>query len=189
VAAGPVAQQAAVAEPGAQREAAVMAEPVAQRQAAAEAPGAQQQVAVRLVQPLELSVEFAETMVGPQRAVSCSPMATMARQILAMAARRPWIRAALLSARVPESPVASAAKEKAAVDPRPVAYRLLAAAVVRLRPAAADRLWFQEVSFSVAVLQVPPVSAKHQATAGRPWFREASFSAPVLEAPPLSAKA
>jgi hypothetical protein len=48
----------------------------------------------------------------------------------------------------------------AAVDPRRVACRLLAAAVVRPIPAAADRLWFQEESFSAAVLEESAVSAK-----------------------------
>jgi hypothetical protein len=215
MAAGPGArQQVALAaeEPVAQRQVvAAAAEPDAQRQvvAAAEEPGAQRLAAVPLVQPLELSVEFAEAMVGPQWAVSCSLMATTARQILAVAVRL-WIRAALLSADVPESPVASAAKGKAAVDPRPVAYRLLAAAVVRPLPAAADRLWFQEVWFSAAGLREPPVSAKQQATADRrraacrsraaavvrllpaaadrPWFPEAWFSAPVLQEPQVSAK-
>jgi hypothetical protein len=45
------------------------------------------------VRPLMVSsVEFAATAVGQQRAASCSPMATMARQILAAAVRF-WFRA------------------------------------------------------------------------------------------------
>ena len=74
-AAEPGAQQEAVAaEPDAQQEAAAVAEPVAQQQAAAMQWG---------VRPLV----FAETAVGLQRAASCSPMALMARQILAAAVR------------------------------------------------------------------------------------------------------
>ena len=102
----------------------------------------------------------------------------------------------------------------AAVYPRRVACRLLAAAVVRQRLAAADRPWFQEESFSAPVLEAPAVSAKASAMADRRraacrllaaavvrqrlavadhlWFREESFSAPVLEAleaPAVSASA
>jgi hypothetical protein len=80
-------REAAVAavEPVAQREAVVAAvEPVAQQQAAAESVAQQQEAAMQWgVRPLV----FAATTVGPQRAASCSPMAPMARQILAAAVR------------------------------------------------------------------------------------------------------
>ena len=96
-------------------------------------------------------------------------------------------------------------------DRRWAACRLLTAAVVRPIPAAADRPWFQEESFSAPVLETPAVSAKAQAmadrrwaacrlltaavvrpipaAADRPWFQEESFSAPVLlEGSAVSAK-
>ena len=117
-AAEPDAQQEAAveaAEPGAQQEAAaVAAEPDAQ-QAAAELdaqqqavaavvePVAQQQAAAMQwgVRPLMVpSVESAATALGQQRAASCSPMATMARQILAAAVRF-WFRARSSLARAP----------------------------------------------------------------------------------------
>ena len=103
-AAEPVAQQeaaVAAAEPGAQQEAAAAAEPGAQQQAAAvdlQVVAAAMQWGVR---PLMVSsVEFAATAVGQQRAASCSPMATMARQILAAAVRF-WFRATSSLARAP----------------------------------------------------------------------------------------
>ena len=98
MAAEPVAQPeaaAVAAELGAQREAGVaveVVESVAQQPAVA---------TVRLkVRPLVSSVEFAATAVGQQRAASCSPMATMARQILAAAVRF-WFRATSSLARAP----------------------------------------------------------------------------------------
>ena len=65
---------------------------------------------VRLrVRPLVSSVEFAATaVVGPQRAASYSPMATMARQILEAAARF-WFLATSSLVRLPEWPMVSAA--------------------------------------------------------------------------------
>ena len=93
VAAEPVAQQeaaAVAAEPGAQQEAAaVAAESVAQQQAAAMQWG---------VRPL---VFAATAVVGPQRAAWCSPMATMARQILTAAVRF-WFLATSSLVRAPE---------------------------------------------------------------------------------------
>jgi hypothetical protein len=64
---------------------AAVVERVAQQQAAAAESVAQQQAAAMQwgVRPLV----FAATTVGPQRAASCSPMAPMARQILAAAVR------------------------------------------------------------------------------------------------------
>jgi hypothetical protein len=121
-AAEPVVQQAAAvaaAEPDAQQEAAVAAEPDAQQAAAAAAAvelDAQQQAVAAVVEPdaqqqaaamqwgvrplLVSSVEFAATAVGQQRAASCSPMATMARQILAAAVRF-WFRATSSLTRAP----------------------------------------------------------------------------------------
>ena len=112
------------------------------------------------VRPLMVSsVEFAATAVGQQRAASCSPMATMARQILAAAVRF-WFRATSSLARAPREAVVPAVVQQAAVDPQRVACRLLAAAVVRLLLAAADRLWFQEGLISAPALEEPAVSAK-----------------------------
>jgi hypothetical protein len=105
-AAEPDVQQAAaavvVAEPHVQQAAAAAAvEPVAQQQAAAVD---QQVVAAAMqwgVRPLMVSsVEFAAPAVGQQRAASCSPMATTARQILAAAVRF-WFRATSSLARAP----------------------------------------------------------------------------------------
>src|SRR6267142_997632 len=163
------------------------------------------------VRPLMVSlVEFAATAVGQQRAASCSPMATMARQIFAAAVRF-WFRATSSLARAPREAVVPAVVQQAAVDPRRVACRLLAAAVVRLLLAAAVRLWFLEESFSAPALEEPAVPAKAQATADRRraacrllvaavvrlipaaavrlWFQEESFWAPVLEESAVSAKA
>jgi len=56
--------------------------------------------------------------------------------------------------------VVPAVVQQAAVDPRRVACRLLAAAVVRLLLAAAVRLWFQEEPFWAPVLEESAVSAK-----------------------------
>src|ERR1700738_3758050 len=99
------------------------------------------------VRPLMVSsVEFAATAVGQQRAASCSPMATMARQILAAAVRFLFWGTSSL-ARAP------AAVQQAAVDPQRVACRLLAAAVVRLLLAAAVRLWFLEGLISAPALE------------------------------------
>jgi len=67
---------------------AAVVEPVAQQQAAAMQWG---------VRPLV----FAETTVGLQRAASCSPMALMARQILAAAVRF-WFLATPSLVRAPE---------------------------------------------------------------------------------------
>ena len=54
------------------------------------------------VRPLVSSVEFAATaVVGPQRVASYSPMATMARQILAAAVRF-WFLATSSLVRAPE---------------------------------------------------------------------------------------
>src|SRR3982074_214971 len=89
---------------------------------------------------------FAATAVGPQRAAWCSPMATMARQILAAAVRF-WFLATSSLVRAPGWRVLPSA-----VAPRRVRCRLLAAAVVRQRLAAADRPSFQEESFSAPVL-------------------------------------
>src|SRR2546423_1097258 len=100
------------------------------------------------------SVEFAATAVGRQRVASCSP-AAMARQILAAAARF-LFRATSSLARA----VVPAVVQQAAVDPQRVAYRLLAAAVVRQRLAMADRLWFREGLFSGPAPEPPAVSAK-----------------------------
>jgi hypothetical protein len=94
-AAAPGAQQEEVmvmvvaAESDAQREAvAAVVESVAQQQAAAMQWG---------VRPLV----FAETTVGLQRAASCSPMALVARQILAAAVRF-WFLATPSLVRAPE---------------------------------------------------------------------------------------
>ena len=92
------------AELDVQQEAAVVvaAEPGAQQEAAAAVD--LQVVAAAMqwgVRPLMVSsVEFAATAVGQQRAASCSPMATMARQILAAAVRF-WFRARSSLARAP----------------------------------------------------------------------------------------
>src|SRR3981081_418387 len=107
------------------------------------------------VRPLMVSsVEFAATAVGQQRAASCSPMATMARQILAAAVRF-WFRARWSLARAPREAVAPAVVQQAAVDPQRVACRLLAAAVVRLLLAAAVRLWFQKEAFWASAPDAP----------------------------------
>jgi len=50
--------------------------------------------------------------------------------------------------------------QQAAVDPQRVAYRLLAAAVVRLLLAAAVRLWFLEELISALVPEEPLALAK-----------------------------
>src|SRR5882672_4525953 len=162
------------------------------------------------VRPLMVSsVEFAATAVGQQRAASCSPMATMARQILAAAVRF-WFRATSSLARAPREAVVPAVVQQAAVDPQRVACRLLAAAVVRLLLVAAVRLWFLEGLISAPALEEQAVSAKAQATADRRraacrrlaatvvhpvlaaadrlWFLEESFSAPALEAPAVWAQ-
>jgi hypothetical protein len=135
VAAEPDAQREAAvevaAEPDAQREAAaaVVAEPDAQREAAAavvEAPCVQQEAAVAAMQsrvrPPAASAEFVVTVVGPQLAASCCLMATTVLQIL-MPVVRPWIPATWFWAEAPAYPRALAAKEEAAVDLRPVAFR------------------------------------------------------------------
>src|SRR6266850_1294537 len=160
------------------------------------------------VRPLMVSlVEFAATAVGQQRAASCSPMATMARQILAAAVRF-WFRATSSLARAPREAVVPAVVQQAAVDPQRVACRLLAAAVVRLLLVAAVRLWFLEGLFSAPALDAPAVWAQgtadrrrtacgllaaavvrqRLAMADRLWFQEASSSALVLEEPAVSAK-
>jgi len=104
--------------------------------------------------------------------------------------------------------VVPAVVQQAAVDPRRVACRLLAAAVVRLLLAAAVRL---EGLISAPAFEEPAVPAKALATADRRraacrrlaativrpipvaadrlWFLEESFSAPALEAPAAWAKA
>src|SRR5229473_614835 len=111
------------------------------------------------VRPLMVSsVEFAATAVGQQRAASCSPMATMARQILAAAVRL-WFLEGLISAPALEAP-AVWAKAQATADRRRAACGLLAAAVVRQRLAAAVRLWFLERLFSAPAPEPPVVSAK-----------------------------
>src|SRR5260370_349529 len=80
------------------------------------------------VRPLMVSsVEFAATAVGQQRAASCSPMATMARQILAAAVRF-WFRATSSLARAPREAVVPAVVQEGAVGPRRGCCRLLAAA-------------------------------------------------------------
>src|SRR6266436_1610095 len=93
-------------------------------------------------------------------------------------------------------------------DRRWAACRLLAAAVVRLIPAAADRLWFREELFSALAPEPPVVSAQAMAdrrwaacrplaaavvrlipaAAVRLWFQEGSFWASVLAEPAVSAK-
>ena len=114
------------AVPDARQEAVVALVPDAQQEAAeaAAAPGAQweaAEAAAKLrVRPLVHSVELAET-----------------------AAVRLWIRAVVFSAPALEPPVVSAAKEQAAADRRPVACRLLTAAVVRQLQVAAVQLWFR----------------------------------------------
>src|SRR5712671_1053982 len=119
------------------------------------------------VRPLMVSlVEFAATAVGQQRAASCSPMATMARQILAAAVRF-WFRATSSLARAPREAVVPAVVQQAAVDPRRVACRLLAAAVVRLLLATAVRLWILEGLISAPALEAPAAWAKASATADR----------------------
>src|SRR3979490_963645 len=111
------------------------------------------------VRPLMVSsVEFAATAVGQQRAASCSPMATMARQILAAAVRF-WFLEALISVPALEEPAVSA-KAQATADRRRAACRRLAATVVRPIPVAADRLWFLEESFSAPALEAPAAWAK-----------------------------
>jgi hypothetical protein len=78
----------------------VAAEPDVYQAAAAVEPVAQQQQAAAMqwgVRPLV----FAATTVGLQRAASCSPLAPMARQILAAAVRF-WFRATSSLARAPE---------------------------------------------------------------------------------------
>jgi hypothetical protein len=84
----------------------------------------------------------------------------------------------------------------------------LAAAVVRLILAAADRLWFREELFSAFAPEPPVVSAKAMAdrrraacrllapavvrlilaAADRLWFQEELFSALAQERPAVSAK-
>src|SRR6266404_6207213 len=119
------------------------------------------------VRPLMVSsVEFAATAVGQQRAASCSPMATMARQILAAAVGF-WFRATSSLARAPREAVVPAVVQQAAVDPQRVACRLLAAAVVRLLLAPAVRLWLLEGLISAPALEAPAVWAKASATADR----------------------
>src|SRR5260370_37267031 len=96
------------------------------------------------VRPLMVSsVEFAATAVGQQRAASCSPMATMARQILA-AAVRCWFRATSSLARAPREAVVPAVVQQAADDPRRAACGVLAAAGGRPGPASAGPLLNQE---------------------------------------------
>ena len=95
-------------------------------------------------------------------------------------------------------------------DRRWAACRLLAAAVVRPIPAAADRLWFREELLSALAPEPPVVSAKAMAMADRRraacrllapavvrlilaaadrlWFREELFSALAREPPVVSAK-
>ena len=98
------------AEPDAQQEAAVAAaEPGAQQEAAAAEPGAQQQAAAVDLQVVAAAMQWgvrplvfaATAVVGPQRAAWCSPMATMARQILAAAVRF-WFLATSSLVRAPE---------------------------------------------------------------------------------------
>jgi hypothetical protein len=136
VAAEPDAQREAAvevaAEPDAQREAAaaaVVAEPDAQREAAAavvEAPCVQQEAAVAAMQsrvrPPAASADFAAIVVGPRLEASCCLMVTTVLQIL-MPVVRPWIPATWFWAEAPAYPRALAAKEEAAVDLRPVAFR------------------------------------------------------------------
>jgi hypothetical protein len=174
-AAVPVAQQAAVMA------AAVV--PVAQQAVAAVVVTAvldvQQEAAVaatqRAVRPLVLSV--AATEVDRQRAAS--RRATTVRQIWPALVRF-WIRAVLFSGRTlvwaPEWPRVPVAVWQALIDPREVVCRLRAAAAVRLIPAVADHLWFQEEWFS-ALLVARAVSAKEKAAAGQLWFPEPSASA------------
>jgi hypothetical protein len=103
-AAEPDVQREAVAAADAQQAAAVVAEPDAQQQAVAVA-------AVQLgVRPLEFSVEFAATAVGPQRVACRLPVAAVVRLIRA-AADWLWFREELFSAPVLEEPAVSAAKE------------------------------------------------------------------------------
>src|SRR6267378_1534528 len=111
------------------------------------------------VRPLMVSsAEFAATAVGQQRAASCSPMATMARQILAAAVRL-WFLEGLISAPALEEQAVSA-KAQATADRRRAACRRLAATVVHPVLAAADRLWFLEESFSAPALEAPAVWAQ-----------------------------
>ena len=116
VAAAPDAQQeaaVAAAAPDAQREAAVAAaEPIAQREAAVVAaePDAQQEAAAAAAESVAQQQSaamqwgvrpFAATTVGLQRTASCSPMAPMVHQILAVAARF-WLLATPSLVRTPE---------------------------------------------------------------------------------------
>jgi hypothetical protein len=151
----PDAQQevVAVAEPDAQQEVvAAAAEPDAQRAAVAEPDAQQQAVAAAVVQlgvrPLEFSVEFAATAVGPQR-VACRLLVAAVVRLIRAAADWLWFREELFSAPVLEEPAVSAAKEQEEVDPGPVACRLLAAAVDRLILVAVVGLWSREASFLV----------------------------------------
>jgi hypothetical protein len=170
--------------PDAQQEAAVAAAvvPVAQQAAAVVVTAVldvQQEAAVaatqRAVRPLVLSV--AATEVDRQRAAS--RRATTVRQIWPALVRF-WIRAVLFSGRTlvwaPEWPRVPVAVWQALIDPREVVCRLRAAAAVRLIPAVADHLWFQEEWFS-ALLVARAVSAKEKAAADRLWFPEPSASA------------
>ena len=92
-AAEPGVQQAAVvaaAEPGAQQEAAAVAavEPIAQQEVVVVVESVAQQQAAAMQWGGGRPLVFAATaVVGPQRAAWGSPMATMARQILAAAVR------------------------------------------------------------------------------------------------------
>ena len=79
-----------------------MVEPVAQqRQAAAAAAESVAQQQAAAMQWGERPLVFAATTVGLQRAASCSPMAPMARQILAAAVRF-WFLATPSLVRAPE---------------------------------------------------------------------------------------
>jgi hypothetical protein len=133
-------REAAVAEPGAQPEAAVaaakpdaqqqtvaaVAVPDAQREVAVAVPGAQQQAAVAVVEP-----------VAQQQAVAAAAVQSGVRPLVASvelaetAVVRFWIREASFLVRAPEQPMVPAAKEREELDPRRVACRLSAAAVVR----------------------------------------------------------
>jgi hypothetical protein len=158
----PVAQQEAVAEvaePDGQQEAAVAAAvPVAQREAAVAAavPDAQQEAAVAVAPDARRAAVAAaapdaqlEAAVAAVAAVKVRVRPLVASVELAeTAAVRLWIRAVVSSAPAREPPVVSAAKEQAAADRRQVACRSLAAAVVRLIPAAAVRPWFRAPSAS-----------------------------------------
>ena len=95
---------AAAAEPVAQQQAVAVVEPVARQQQAVAAVVVVESVAQQQAAAMQWGVRplvFAETTVGLQRAASCSPMAPMARQILAGAVRF-WFLATPSLVRAPE---------------------------------------------------------------------------------------